>query len=250
MTCEEWQQQFVLAESQERAPAAARLHLAECADCQKFIGEAERLRAELRNLAESEHAPRVLREKIERVIRGHKASGLRRRSRFGIVAAAVAFLVAVGYGLAWRSTRQSPAPDRLAQEFIRDHLHYLPGREQVFSASAREIERWFQGQVDFPVQVPDVPDAVLEAGRVCMVAGRKAALLHYRHKPDDTLVSLFIVEAPRSVGRQEKLAAFTAQNLGCNAALWFRHGLAYCLVGVLGDDVLSKFGESVRRQQP
>ncbi len=250
MTCEEWQQQLVLTEDDKSIPPNARLHLAECGDCREFIRENERLRASVRKLADSERAPLALRENLENILKGRRGTKGSPRRRWTAAAAAVVFLALAGYGVRWYSSQQSRDPDRLAQEFIRDHLHYLPGREQIVSASPQEVEKWFQGQVDFPVSVPQVPGAALEDARICTIAGRKAALLHYRHEPDDTLVSLFVAEGPGPARQPQTAPGFTVARRGCNAALWFRHGLVYALVGVLGEEPLNQMAASVRQQQP
>jgi anti-sigma factor RsiW len=133
---------------------------------------------------------------------------------------------------------------------IRDHLRYMPGREQIVSASAQEVERWLQGQVDFPVRVPELPEAALEEGRICSVAGRRAALLHYRRRPEGVLISFFVTQAPQKLGEQETVSLVKTAHLGCNAALWYRHGLAYSVVAALNDSTLEQIADSVRQQQP
>jgi anti-sigma factor RsiW len=142
------------------------------------------------------------------------------------------------------------SPERLAQDFINDHLHYLPGREQIVSGSAQQVESWFQGRVDFPVRVPDVPDAALQDARVCDISGRKAALLHYRHNPGDALISVFVAEEPKSFDRQMKGGTLVASNQGLNSTLWCHRGLVYDVVAPLDDATLQQIAESVRRQQP
>ncbi len=250
MTCNECRRQWVGAEGEKEAPESVREHLAVCAVCRDFVQENGRLRAQVRKLAETEPIPQNLRVRIQTLVQGK--SGIRvRMRRYGLGAAAAFVFVALGgYGLLWYQSARPISSDRLAREFVADHLHYLPGREQIVSESARDVERWFQGRVDFPLRVPAVPAAALEDGRLCIIAGRKAALLHYRHKPDDTLVSLFIAEAPPRIGQPENSAALSASYQGCNTLLWYRRGLVYSLVATLGDDPLKAIAESVRQQQP
>ncbi len=232
------------------APAAAREHLAECAACQDFVREGERLRGQVRNLAETEHVPQALQKQVREMLRGRAGGSARPRRLWTGVAAAAVLLTLAGYGLKRYHVERSLSPNRLAQEFISDHLHYLPGREEIVSESARDVEKWFQGRVDFPVRVPQVPVAALEDARVCNIAGRKAALLHYRRRPDDTLISLFVAEAPRTFERQKNAVDLSTSYRGLNATLWSQRGLVYSLVAALDDASLRQIAEAVRQQQP
>ncbi len=250
MTCNECRQQLILTEGEPEAPEAARQHLARCAACQKYLRENEGLRAQIRKLAESEHAPPALREQVHAMVRGQPAGRARRRPLGVRAAAAGVFLVLAGYGLKWYHSERSLSPNRLVQEFIADHLHYLPGREEIVSESARDVEKWFQGRVDFPVRIPEVPTAALEDARVCTIAGRKAALVHYRRKPDDTLISLFVAAAPQTLERQKNSVALSTSYQGFNATLWCQRGLVYSLVAALDDASLKQIAESVRQQEP
>lgn len=259
MTCDECRQQLVLAEGEQTVPAAAREHLAGCVSCQEFAREGARLREQVRDLAETEHAPQALQEQVRGMVRRPAAGRAlyrmvqgRARARWlwTGVAAAVVLLTLAGYGLKWYHSERFLSPSRLAQEFISDHLHYLPGKEEIVSESARDVEKWFQGRVDFPVRVPQVPVAALEDARVCNIAGRKAALLHYRRRLDDTLISVFVAEAPRTFAPQSNAVDLSASYRGLNATLWSQRGLVYSVVAALDDASLRQIAESVRQQQP
>ena len=250
MTCHECRQQLIAAEGEPATPSAAREHLAECAACQSFIRGGEQLRALVRNLAETEHAPAALRDQVEETLRTGTAGRKSRRRPWVAAAAAVILVALAGLSPKWYQSKRSPSLNRLAQEFIVDHEHYLPGREQIVSASARDVEHWFQGRVGFPVRVPQVPTAALEDARVCNIAGRKAALVHYRRKPDDTLISLFVAEAPSTFEEQKNSATVSAAHQGFNATLWSHRGLVYSVVAALDDASLRQITESVRQQEP
>jgi len=192
---------------------------------------------------------RQVREIIESRATG-RAQFLRHRMRLAGIAAAMV-LVLVGF-LATRSYlfQRGPTPDHLTQQFISDHLNYLPGREQIISDSPQVIQKWFEGRVDFPVRVPQVPIATLEDARVCDIAGRKAALLHYRHKPGETLISLFVTAEPKSFEKEKHPVALVKAYQGYNATLWCQRGLVYSLVASLDDASLRQIEESVKSQVP
>ena len=249
MTCHECRQQLVLSEDGGPVSVPAREHLEQCAPCQEFVWDGEQLRAQMRLLAESEHAPHELHQQVQAMVDGRLAIKRGRRRMWTAVAAAIILLATTGYGLKWYLAQRSLTPHRLAREFIVDHLNYLPGREEIVSDSARDVQQWFQGRVDFPVRVPQLPGAVLEDARVCKIAGRKAALLHYRRKPDDTLVSLFVTAEPESFERSRKSMEASISYQGLNSTLWCRRGLVYSLVASLDDASLKQIAESVRQQE-
>ncbi len=250
MTCTECQQQLLVVDGEKEIPEPARQHLATCAACQEYVGEDERLRALIRRVAEIERAPQSLHEEVVKMVVKEGGRSRRPGKQWLRAAAVIGFVALGGYGLKWYLAERTPSPDRLAQVFIADHLHYLPGREQIVSESVHDVERWFQGQLDFPVRVPTVPAATLQDARVCTVAGRKAVLVHYRHKPDDTLISFFIAEAPRTLERAKSSGPLSVSYQGCNGTLWSSRGLVYSLVAALDDASLKQLAESVRQQQP
>ena len=89
MTCDECRQQLVLAEESGAVSAPAREHLDRCSACQEFVRDGERLRTQMRMLAESEHAPRELREQVETLLSGGMPVKDRRRLWAGVAAATV-----------------------------------------------------------------------------------------------------------------------------------------------------------------
>jgi anti-sigma factor RsiW len=250
MSCNEFRKQFVLAERLEGLPDSARRHFAACLECQAYLEEQERLGIEIRKLAVTEHAPQNLRDSVTKLFQQAIDGKQERTWSWVAVAAAILLVLGIGGGYLWYGHTRAPSPERLAQEFINDHLHYLPGREQIVSNSAEQVQGWFQGRVDFPVHVPDVPGAALQDARVCDISGRKAALLHYRHSPSDSLISVFVAEEPKSFDEQMKSSTLVASNKGLNSTLWCHRGLVYDVVAPLDDATLQRIAESVRKQQP
>jgi anti-sigma factor RsiW len=250
MNCDEYRKGRILAEGEANLPDIVRLHFAECEECQIYLREQERLRMEVRKLAEREHAPEGLRESVADLLHQTNAPKRQGTTRWAAAAAAILVMVGAGTSYVWYRYARTPTPERLAQDFISDHLHYLPGREQIVSSSPQQVQGWFQGRVEFPVPVPDVPGAVLEDARVCDISGRKAALLHYRRNSGDALISVFVAEEPKSFERQMKPGNLVASNQGLNSTLWCHRGLVYDVVAALDDSSLQQIAESVRNQAP
>jgi anti-sigma factor RsiW len=248
MTCEEYQQAWIEAGDGKEASPEIREHITKCAVCQEFSYEQATLRGQVRNLAKTESAPESLHSQVEAIILGRRSSPTMGRRTWMGAAAAAAVLILIVVALHWYRSSYSLSPNSLAQDFIADHLHYLPGREEIVSPSAREVETWFQGRVDFSVRVPEVPSAVLQDARVCDIAGRKAALLHYRRQSDQTLVSLFVTPEPNSFEKEKRPIEVWESNQGLNSALWCHRGLVYSLVATLDTASLQKIADSIKQQ--
>jgi anti-sigma factor RsiW len=112
------------------------------------------------------------------------------------------------------------------------------------------VAGWFQGRVEFPVQVPEVPGASLQDARICDISGRKAALLHYRRNRDDVLISVFVAAEPKAFEREKKPVILATSTQGFNSTLWCHRGLVYDVVAALDDSSLQRIAESVQKQQP
>jgi len=248
MTCKEYQQAWIEAENGKDAEPEIRRHIASCTLCRQFTHEQEAMRSHLRRLAMTESAPPLLRQRIEQEIRNHASSQLLRRRLWTGIAAAVTLLVLTLTGLHWYRSASALSPNQLAQDFIADHLHNLPGREEIVSPSAPEVESWFAGRVDFSVQVPKIASAVLQDARVCDIAGRKAALLHYRREADQRVVSLFVMPEPKSFEAERRPIELWKSKQGLNSTLWCHRGLVYSLVAALDPNSLKQIAESIKQQ--
>ncbi|TAM83419.1 MAG: hypothetical protein EPN47_04730 [Acidobacteria bacterium] len=249
MTCKEYQQAWIEAENGKEAKPEIRGHIANCVLCRQFAHEQEALRSHLRRLAMTESASPSLRQRIERALQDQASSQLLRRRLWTGVAAAVAVLIVTLAGLHWYWRATALSPNQVAQDFIVDHLHNLPAREEIVSPSASEVESWFAGRVDFAVQVPKVASAVLQDARVSDIAGRKAALLHYRRESDQRVVSLFVMPEPKSFEAEKRPIEVWKSNEGLNSTLWCHRGLVYSLVAALDSNSLHQIADLIKRQQ-
>ncbi|MGH9398553.1 MAG: anti-sigma factor family protein [Terriglobia bacterium] len=249
MTCHECQALLVLSESGQESPEA-RDHLAGCVTCRQLIHDNEKLQFHLRRVAAGERAPEALRKQVEAFVRRPISIRRVRTRLWAGIAAGVIILVLAGYGLVRHHLHFSLTPSSLAQDFILDHEHYLPGRQEIVTNSPQDVQDWFEGKVDFPVRVPRLSAAALVEARVCTIAGRKAALVHYRLKPQNTLVSFFVAPEPKTFERQKKPIVLFSSYEGLNSTLWCHRGLVYSLVASLDDRTLQQIAKSVQQQEP
>lgn len=158
-------------------------HLAGCARCRALRAELVLLKASVREGAEAPPASEALKVRLATIV-------ARRRSfrRAATVSAAMVGAVAAVVIL----TRRAP-PD-LAAQLVGDHvLMTLEGAKplEVRDDDPSRIERWFEGRLDFALRIPRLPDARIVGGRVCSIAGRRAALAFYER--NGRRLSLFMM---------------------------------------------------------
>lgn len=221
----------------------AQAHVAGCGECRAFFASDERLRDLVKSRAIREQAPTSLRESLlARVAQERKASRGRRR-RFSFmrlrnpaiaVAAVIAIAILVVVTL-WLSHRRPVVlPDQLATMLIDDHAHSLPDQADVASASHEVVQSWFEGRLDFSLQLPATTDRALIGGRLCNLQGRRAALIFYREPKNRT--SLFVLDGSDIVLPESQLVGIDGKNCmidsrkGYNAVIWKERGLLYGLV--------------------
>jgi anti-sigma factor RsiW len=250
MNCQEYRKQRLFDHEEGTLSHEARLHLVECGQCQALQKEEERLRAELQKLANSEHAPAALRQRISQMVESPNAGKRRDLRRWVTAAAAVVLLAGATGGLLWEHYIRTPSPERLAQAFVADYLEYLPGREQIAAGSPQQAEEWLQGRVDFPVHVPTVPGAALKTARICDISGRKAALLQYHHKDSNSSISVFVAAEPKAYERAKMEVNVETSSHGVHSVLWCHRGLVYDVVAALNDSSMQEITEAIRRQTP
>ncbi len=250
MNCQEYRKQRLLDHEEGTVSQEARLHLVECGQCQALQKEEERLRAELQKLANSEHAPVALRQRISNIVERPTAGKRYDLRRWMTAAAAVVLLAGTTAGILWERYTRTPSPERLAQAFVADYLEYLPGREQIAADSPQQAEEWLRGRVDFPVHVPTVPGAALKSARICDISGRKAALLQYHHNDSNTSISVFVAAEPRAYEREKMPVNVETSGHGVHSVLWCHRGLVYDIVATVNDSSMQQITESIRQQTP
>src|SRR5260370_26308207 len=125
MNCDEFRRRGILAEGEANLPGDVRLHFSECMECQTYLRENKGLRAEVRKLAESEHAPQALQQSVAELFREPRFQKRQDKRRWARVAATVVLLCGTTASYLWYRHSRTPSPERFAQAFISDRLHYL-----------------------------------------------------------------------------------------------------------------------------
>ena len=98
------------------------------------------------------------------------------------------------------------------------------------SSSAAEVERWFEGKLDFPVHVRNFREAELLGARLCRVENTKAALIFYRCRSHLISWFTFPERAPRTVATARPTISALR---GYSVIQWSEKGLTNAVVSDL-----------------
>lgn len=230
----------------------ARAHLEECEACERFIADMRRARERVRVLAPRPEAPPEVRERLFTALARERAAlppaPAKRSSPFGrpgrrgaAIAAAVLGLLATMLVVAVRREDPSLAGVPIAA-ITEDHIRAL--QDQAIRTSATDsLSAWLAARVAFAVNVPEIPDVPLEGGRLCLLDGRRSAVLRYR--VDGRPVSYYMIPA----GLGEEPAADPGRfvheaEAGYRIVTWRAAGLVHALVGDVPRDRLTEVARS------
>lgn len=210
---------------------AAQQHLETCPACQTFEADMRRLAAQIGDHAPRETAPLEVRERLFGAVAGARAAPNRRgnRSRRRTLAAAVV-LVLVGLATAnWHAHRAGP-PDALAA-LADDHMRAIGG-DGVASADTAVVAEWLRARLPFAVHVPVMPDLQLRGARLCLMDGRRGAVVEYR-TATGVPVSYYVVPSPEGRPVTAGSDVRPASRAGYHVVGWTEPGLLHALVANL-----------------
>jgi hypothetical protein len=224
--------------------ARALEHVRQCRDCESYFENQAEWSRLLRAKAGTEPAPEALRERVATMIEKHQRIPSQRMRRW-VVAAALMLALAPVLWLAFHFRSRL-----LFQAMCEDHARYLNAESQLRSSDTAQIESWFRDKTDFGVRVPMLDNTDLQGGRLCLLRGRKAALIFYRRQSRP--VSLFQLN-----GRDVSLAAldrwevdggpiWRASWKGYSVAAFEQRGVVYALVSDLRESELLELTSAAR----
>lgn len=211
---------------------AAEAHLATCEPCRHFMAEMHAVARATREGAPKPQAPVAVRERLFTALARERARidvpmhPARRRALAWVVAALVVAGAAV-----WTVAERSPSAVQDLTAFAEDHVRALQG-DAVNTADPVAVEAWLRSRVPFAVQVPRIPGAVLEGARLCLLGGRRGAVVRFR--VDGEPVSYYVMAEPKDGAERLDAAAFREEtDAGFNVVAWRHGGLIHALVGAL-----------------
>ncbi len=244
---------FIDDEFDERERAEVEMHLGACPACRQNVEVQGILRQRVREVATEVSAPARLRARVLAELeacqvthRGGWAMG-----RWRSLSLASVGVVLLGLGLALMLSRGDrewtmggdefngalgPAlvksrAEKVVEDSVDWHRLRLP--MEVSSTQPDDVRTWFDGKVDFPVQVPDFKgEAALVGGRLAHMGAHRAALVTMEVKH-----------------RKLSMMAFPVHNLAPNRKRMLRHqprimmktNNGYHVVIIHGGDVAYSF---------
>jgi anti-sigma factor RsiW len=102
---------------------------------------------------------------------------------------------------------------RALKELIGDHVDITLKRDEAFDVTGNDpglLARWFDGKIDFPLRIPQLPSARLVGARLCDIGGRQVPLASYELGTER--VSMFVDRAgrrTRAMVCEEQVHGFT-----------------------------------------
>ncbi|HBR21142.1 MAG TPA: hypothetical protein DD713_01015 [Nitrospiraceae bacterium] len=216
----------------------AKRHVNECRECKEFLEQEKAFASLLRQTGIKDKAPAELRQ---RILMATPARNTRSKLMYKLLSiAAILILFSGGYILKMHSDTKS-----LIGKIVEDHISFLSySGIQVRSSNPDDVKRWFDGRVDFGVNIPELA-ARLKGGRLCLLDKKRLALVFYEHRGSQ--ISLFMTgelnperllsgKEVEVKGRKVRIV----EQKGYNLLLWQDRGLTYALVSDLSLDELKK----------
>ncbi len=210
-------------------------HMRQCTACAAETAARTRLKRQVQ-LSARKYVPD---EAFVRRMQSKLAGGKSYRWRFW-TASAVAAVLFVALVVQVLAPRQHPAIE------IADlHVTALasPNPVEVVSSDRHTVKPWFQGKIPFTFELPDLQgtDFTLLGGRLVYVNQAPAAQLIYQIRQHK--ISVFIVQerdAPRMPSGLRTQNTFSTDS-------WQAGGLAYALVGDVGQEDVGKLADLLKR---
>lgn len=215
----------------------AKRHVNECQECREFFEQEKAFSSLLRQKVIKDKAPAELSQRILKT----SAKNTRKRLIYKLLSvAAVLILFAGGYIFKMHTDTNS-----LVGKIIEDHISFLSYLGiQISSSSPDEVRSWFDGRVDFGVNVPEL-SARIKGARLCLLDKKRLALVFYEH--NGSQLSLFMtteLNPERLLSGKEVIVkgrkVHIVEQKGYNLLLWQDRGLTYALVSDLSLDELKK----------
>ncbi len=237
---------------------AAQRHVEACADCQRAAGVDAAL-LEVFERLRAEQAPRAVRERVfDAIARERAGAGVAwneavdrpgpRRLRRAVAAALVLITVAAGaLSVLIRDDAALPGSvdDAAAvTAFVDDYVRRAVREDHVVTSDPAEVRRFLARELGLPVGPILVPGFTIAGAEVCLLEGRRGAMILYKRNGD--VVSYYVV--PRSDSRAREPAARESAPAGLGAGTtvvtWATTSLEHALVGPLESDRMLQVARS------
>lgn len=203
-------------------------HLAGCPNCLARLESEQRLKDVVRDRAAIAEAPAALRQ---RVFTGVRAEQRKERAQQWLKISAAALVVcAAGTGVVW--IRNSGLRQRYADDAAIGHARKLPCEVQQDTNEA--VEAWFDGKLDYHVQVPRLTNARVTGARISQVYDKPAAYISYEAQAKDgrpRRVGVYVMDdSDNELAAEDWPDVRVTTSRGYNVATWRDGEIVYELV--------------------
>ncbi len=225
----------------------ANAHLLGCPACREALVALTETAHLVGDLAPRPSTPRSVRERLftalahERLDSPH---GPRRRMSRWVRGLAMGV---AAVGTLWLATGDALRPsigrlDLMAEDHVRGLI-----QQSIVASDPATVDRWLAARVPFAVHVPELPGAVLEGARLCLLDGRRGAVLEYRvgGRP----VSYYVMPGDLDARASGVLPEFVRHaESGYAIVAWEDGELVHALIGDLPESRLEDLARVCSRQ--
>ena len=219
--------------------AAARLHIEGCDDCTEYF-EQDRALLDLYDRVRRHPAPLEVRRSVFDALSRTRwaapsvASSTRSKwMRLGAWLIAIAASLAVIMFVELRPTTPASVDDPAM--FVEDYLRRAVGQDHIVTDDPNEVRRFLQRELGMQLQPLQFAGLELERVEICLLDGRRGAMIVYRK--DGATVSHYLV--PRE-GTEQRAPALSegAGQVGVPVVTWSTTRLEQALVGEVTSEQL------------
>jgi anti-sigma factor RsiW len=254
MECREAQELFLqdLGEATpERQEAEA--HLRACRACAQALRMEDLLSKRIRTALPLTPAAATLRQRVEAIVYAPPKnatiwSSLWRVTGGKTVVIATLVLLAFSLWFLFSVNRARTEIYRFATLLVDDHIENENRTMDLDSEEPAALRGYFQSRLPFTFPVPRPVGTRLQGGRLCFLAGDRAALIRY--KQEATPISYFATEGPGLsfpagvLARVQNKEVYIVALRGYRVAMWRHDGL---LLAVVTDSDDQQFERLVRQ---
>ncbi len=205
-----------------------------------------RLAGRLRRIAETQRAPRRLRDQVFADLAAEQLD-TRRRFRWDLLAAGFggALVSAAAALTIWLAT-PNPAPVRDDTPWLDIALNNVTGEAIFQTNEPTALRTWLEARVSHDLDVPAIPNAKLKGGRLAYVAGFRGAAIEYTLN-DVPLTYLMIPHDVMNMFAAAGDSVVTWSARGQRIVMWIQGGDTRALVAPIPRNELLEIAEHCRR---
>ena len=228
---------------------AAREHVSQCEQCQRFLEDMRRLSERIRNAVPRPEAPVDVRDRLFKAMARARTDdavrGATRKYRRWVVGAAAALFAGGAWlGLSLSRERSMSSGDAIGA-IAEDHLRSLRSGG-LRSSDSLEVARWLADRLPFTIEVPIFPEAKLDGARLLLVNGQAGAVVEYTIAGRS--LAYYVLPAPHGDRGAKPREVRLASRAGYRIAAWDDAGLTHALVAGLPERKLIELAHYCMQQ--